>query len=360
MTPAFVRRVHPRRAVHIAVAATLCGLLGLGHPVEGSAQGVNPALDQYLQRLGIDARQRATAARGRAVAKLLPEKDNRDVTVVGLIGVNVPRDTVVARAFDIERALAAREGRYHVFGNPPSAADVSGVAFDESEYRGLRNCKPGDCDFKLPAADMTGFVQQVNWSSRGAKAQADERLRAMMLRFATEYSAHGNSAMPVYEDERGVKSGDVFATLLAQITDLYPDAAELTRYLATYPAGRPHGARDILYWSEDRLPHLRPTLTLDHVVVFKPTRADAAALVARKQIYANHYFEGALELLAIIEGGGGPGEPAAYMLTVRRFRFDNLPGGLLNIRGRVRRGLADAARDDLEQQRALMQSAASP
>jgi hypothetical protein len=48
------------------------------------------------------------------------------------------------------------------------------------------------------------------------------------------------------------------------------------------------------------------------------------------------------------------------MLTVRRFRFDNLPGGLLNIRGRVRRGLADAARDDLEQQRALMQSAASP
>jgi len=360
MTHAFVRRVHPGRAARIAVAATLCGLLGLGHPVDGSAQGANPALDQYLQRLGIDARQRATAARGRAVAKLLPEKDNRDVTVVGLIGVNVPRDTVVARAFDIERALAAREGRYHVFGNPPSTADVGGVAFDESEYRGLRNCKSGDCDFKLPAADMMGFVQQVNWSSRGAKAQADERLRAMMLRFATEYSAHGNSAMPVYEDERGVKSGDVFATLLAQITDLYPDAAELTRYLATYPAGRPHGARDVLYWSEDRLPHLRPMLTLDHVVVFKPTRAGAAALVARKQIYANHYFEGALELLAIVEGGGGPGEPAAYMLTVRRFRFDNLPGGLLNIRGRVRRGLADAARDDLEQQRALMQSAASP
>ena len=91
MTHAFVRRVHPGRAARIAVAATLCGLLGLGHPVEGRAQGVNPALDQYLKRLGIDARQRATAARGRAVAKLLPEKDNRDVTVVGLIGVKKGR-----------------------------------------------------------------------------------------------------------------------------------------------------------------------------------------------------------------------------------------------------------------------------
>jgi hypothetical protein len=82
--------------------------------------------------------------------------------------------------------------------------------------------------------------------------------------------------------------------------------------------------------------------------------------VARKQIYANHYFEGALELLAIVGGRGEDGEPTTYLLTLRRFRFDNLPGGLLNIRGRVRRGLADAARVDLERQRALMLSAASP
>jgi hypothetical protein len=338
----------------------LCGLLGLASPTAVRAQGASSSLDQFLQRMGIDARQRAIAARGRAVTKLLPAKDNRDVTVVGLIGVDVPRDTIIARAADIGRSLAARGNRFRVFGNPPSAADVRDVAFDEDEYRGLRNCKSGDCDFKLPAADMAGFVQQVDWSSRGAKAQADERLRAMMLRLATDYVAHGNAAMPVYEDQRGLKSGDAFDTMLEQITELYPDAPELKRYLTTYPAGRPDGARDFVYWSEERLPHLRPVLTLDHVVVYKPARADAAAVVARKQIYANHYFEGALELLAIVDGDGGAEEPAAYMLTLRRFRFDNLPGGLLNIRGRVRRGLADAARVDLERQRALMQSAASP
>jgi hypothetical protein len=326
-----------------------------------SAQGANPSLDELLHRMGIDGRQRATAARGRAVTRLLPAKDHRDVAVVGLIGVNLPRETVVARAFDIERSFAARGGRFHLFGNPVSAADVSNVAFDESEYRDLRGCRSGECDFKLPAADMMGFVQHVDWSSRGgAKAQADERLRAMMLRLATDYAARGTAAMPVYEDQRGLKSGDAFDTMLDQITEMYPDAPELKRYLASYPADRPDGARDFLHWSEDRLPHLRPILTLGHIVTYRPARADAAALVARKQIYASHYFEGALEILAIVDGGGGADEPATYLLTLRRFRFDNLPGGLLNIRGRVRRGLADAARVDLERQRALMQSAVSP
>jgi hypothetical protein len=42
-------------------------------------------------------------------------------------------------------------------------------------------------------------------------------------------------------------------------------------------------------------------------------------------------------------------------MTVHRFRFDALPGGLFNIRGRVRRQLVDATRADLERQRAAMQ-----
>jgi hypothetical protein len=77
--------------------------------------------------------------------------------------------------------------------------------------------------------------------------------------------------------------------------------------------------------------------------------------VARKQLYATHYFEAALELLAIVDGTGAPGEPRTYLITVRRFRFDALPGGLFNIRGRVRRQLVDATRADLERQRASMQ-----
>lgn len=338
-----------------AVATALSVFLGLGVPGRASAQGAPPTLDVYLRSIGLDASQRASAAKGRAVARLLPTKDNRDVTVFGIVGVDVSRE-VAARAVEGERFFAGSGSRSHRFENPPSPADVRDVEFDESEYRGLRNCRSGDCDFKLTAPAMQAFVGQIDWSSRSAKVQADERLRADVLALVTDYTRRGNPAMPVYEDGNGVRSADSFAALVAQTSDLYRYAPELYRYLSAYPAERPDSARDFLYWSEDRLPHLRPTLTVSHAVVYTPPGGETdASFVARKQLYATHYFEAALELLTIVDGGGGPGEPRTYLMTVRRFRFDALPGGLFNIRGRVRRQLVDATRADLDRQRAAMQ-----
>jgi len=350
-----VRSAGPRLRLAVrAVTIALSALSGLGVADSASAQRAAPTLDAYLRSIGLDASQRTAAARGRAVARLLPTKDNRDVTVFGIVGVDVSREAVLARAVSGERFFGG--GRAHRFGNPPSPADVRDLAFDESEYRGLRNCRSGDCDFKLTASAIQAFVGQVDWTSRSAKAQADERLRADVLALVTDYARRGNPAMPVYEDGHGVRSEDSFAALVAQTSDLYRYAPELYRYLSAYPAERPDGARDFMYWSEDRLPHLRPTLTVSHVVAYTPPGpATDVSFVARKQLYATHYFEAALELLAIVDGGGGPGEPRTYLMTVRRFRFDALPGGLFNIRGRVRRQLVDATRDDLERQRDAMQ-----
>ena len=55
-----------------------------------------------------------------------------------------------------------------------------------------------------------------------------------------------------------------------------------------------------------------------------------------KQIYANHYFEGALEVAAVIDREN-PGEaPGTYLVLLRRFRFDNLPTGpVVSIRSKV-------------------------
>ena len=344
-------------ATHRIILVALCGVVGLGRPADALAQDGNPALESYLNTLGIDAQQRATIARGRAVAKLLPTADSRDVTVFGMISVNATRDTVVARTFDLDRYLAARGARFHIFGNPVSPADFSEVRFDESEYRGLRKCRPTDCDFKLPASEMMGLAQQIDWSARGAKAKADSQWQAWMLRLVEDYRSRGNEAMPSYDDGQTVKAADAFSALLAQTGDLYELPPELEHYLATYPAERPDSARDFLYWSEDRLPRLRPVVTLNHAVAYTPSRAGAAAFVARKQIYASHYFEGGFELLAIVDGGVVGGEPITYLLSVRRFRFDYLPGGLFNIRGRVRRQLVDATRVDLERERSAMQPA---
>jgi hypothetical protein len=337
--------------------ALLCAVGALAYTIEASAQSANPTLDQYLDRIGIDAKERAVAARGEAVTKLLPTASNRDITVFGMIGVNVRGDTAVAHALDVERFLLGHSGALHRFSVPPSASDVREAAFAESEYRDLRKCRRDDCRFKLPVAAMQGFVDQIDWSSRDAKAQADARLRDGLLALVRDYSARGNAAMLTYDDVRGVRAGDVFTALLEQGADLYEYAPGLQRYLTDYPVALPDGARDFLYWSEDRIPRLRPTLTVNHVVGYEPPdRPGRVVFVARKQMYASHYFEGAFELLAIVNAGEQPGGPGAYILSVRRFRFDNLPGGLFNVRGRVRKQMVDQTRVDLERQRTSLEA----
>jgi hypothetical protein len=75
-------------------------------------------------------------------------------------------------------------------------------------------------------------------------------------------------------------------------------------------------------------------------------------LIAAKQIYANHYFEAAVDLTCIVEGIGRDGRPASYLLIFRRFRFDNMPGGLLNIRGKAVGALRDQMLADLRREKA--------
>lgn len=304
------------------------------------------SLEGYLRSIGLSAAQRDSIAHGRVVVRLLPGGTDRDVAVIGIIGLSGAREALRARALDVEGLLTASGKRFHLLGDPATHVDVRDAALDESEYNDLRTCRPGACDFKLPASAMESFVEQVDWSARDAKAQADALMRAGLLRLAGDYRARGNAATPAYDDVRGVRSGDVFGELLKQSPDVYEYAPELQRYLTTYPSGRPPATREFLYWSEDRVPHLRPILTLNHVVVYAPPVG--TAFVARKQIYASHYFEGAFELMALVDGGADNGTDTTYLLALRRFRFDDLPAGPANIRGRVRNQLVEATRSELE------------
>jgi hypothetical protein len=108
------------------------------------------------------------------------------------------------------------------------------------------------------------------------------------------------------------------------------------------------GAAEVLFWSEDVMPRLRPILSVTHQIVYTPPELPGVTLVAAKQIYANHYFEAAVELTCIVDRQGG-----SYVLVFRRFRFDNMPsGGLLNIRGRAVGALRDQLLADLNRQKA--------
>ena len=311
--------------------------------------------EQYLRSLGVDASSlRVATGREQVVARLINTDDPRDVAVLGIMTVRASREAVVARALGLNGIVAAQPSRVGVFGHPPAAADVAAVELDRSEYRSLRKCRPGQCSFKLSASAMQALTAGVDWSAPNAKAQADQRLRGELLRLVADYGRRGNAAMPTYDDGPGVRSAESFAAVLAQTAptlDAY--APELHRYLLTYPGGRPAAAHDFLYWWERRVPRMRPTLMVDHVVVYAPP--NETAFIVRKQLYANHYTEAALELLAVLDGDPSAAQAVTYLIAVRRFRFDYLPVGLFNVRGRVRSRLVEATREDLMRERAAIE-----
>src|SRR4029079_14299201 len=133
-----------------------------------------------------------------------------------------------------------------------------------------------------------------------------------------------------------VRASAAYPALLAQSSELFDYAPPLQKYLTSYPANRPKGARDVLYWSTGRPPKLRPTLTINHMVVYQSS--SGTTLIARKQVYATHYFEGAFELLAVASAGPDAAAAPIYLITVRRYRFDNLSGGGMDSAAHVSRG----------------------
>ena len=338
----------------------LVGGLGfLAAPGSATGQAAAPVASAgpsaYLRSLGLGSAQLRAASTGQAVALLLKTEDQRDVAVFGMVAVRASPSDIVARALDLQGVMTTPASQSGAFGDPPLPADVSGVAFDRSEYKALRTCRPADCDFKLSAEAMRAFNEAVDWSSPNARAQAHTRLRADLLDLVTDYRRRGTAAMPAYDDGPGTRSAaDAFEAMMAQSARLLTDhAPALQRYLRTYPAGRPAGTHDFLYWSEERRPRTRPTLLVHHVVVHAPP--NGIAFIARKQLYASHYFEGALELLAVVDAAVPNAAPVSYLITVRRFRFDYLPGGILNVRGRVRSQLVKLMREDLLQERAAIE-----
>jgi hypothetical protein len=216
----------------------------------------------------------------------------------------------------------------------------------------MRDCRPGDCVVKLPATDMQRIHAETNWSADDIQAQLSAYARRRLIEYVRDYRAHGDSAMAIYDDRgnRNVHASDAFAGLLAESPFVYQNVPSLGRYLSAYPRDTLAGAAEVLFWSEDVMPRLRPILSVTHQIVYSPPELPGVTLVAAKQIYANHYFEAAVDLTCIVDRELPAG---SYILVFRRFRFDNMPsGGLLNIRGRAVGALRDQLLADLRRQKA--------
>lgn len=315
-------------------------------------------LTRFLEHsIGLDAAQLAAVERGEAVVKVLEARDRRDVAVFGIITAPVTRAVWTRAVRDFPASLRTpSRTQVGIFSNPATAADVAAVTINNRDVAEMKDCKPGDCVVKLPATDMRRIREQVNWSAppRDLQAQLSAYARQRLVEYVTDYRTRGDSAMAIYDDRGNlnVHSSEAFAAQLSESPYVYQNVPSLRQYLTTYPHGSLPGAAEILFWSEDVLPRLRPILSVTHLVVYTPPELPNATLVAAKQIYANHYFEAAVDLTCVVDRSAG-----IYLLVLRRYRFDNLPGGILNIRGKAIGALRDQLAADLRRQQAASEQA---
>lgn len=316
-------------------------------------EGTPPALPKLPvfegRAIALSATQSAAFARGEPAVQVLETKDGRVAAVFGMVAIKSTRKAFVARLTNFSQSLRSPGAQgARVFATPTTPANVGTFTVSPNDVASLRKCRTGKCEFKIPASEMARVKAMLDSGGDGP-ARLAVYARRKASDFVNGYRARGNAAMPVYDDfgKGGVRASDAFAALLAASPYLSQVAPGLQQYLQQYPRNKPAGASEAIYWSLETMKGLRPTLSINHIVVLSPSDKANMTLAVTKQIYADHYFEGMLDERIIMDRPGAPRGGGAYLLVLRQYRFDNLPGGLLNIRGKARAALRDRVEAEL-------------
>jgi hypothetical protein len=293
--------------------------------------------------ISLSPEQLAALERGEPVVQMLNPKDGRVIAAFGIVAIKTTRKALEKGLTDFPQSLRAQGiENFGVFKVPATSANVGAFAINADDAASLRKCRTGKCEFKLPASEMARAKTMLDGGADGpAKLAAYARKR--VADYVTGYRTRGNAALTTYDDygKGGVHASDAFTALLSASSYLRDNAPEVQRYLQQYPHARPHDAKEIIYWSGETLKGLRPTITLNQLVVSSPSGKSGVTVAVTKQIYADHYFEGMLDERVVVDRHDASGANGVYLMMLRQYRFDNLPGGVLNIRGRAKSAMHD-------------------
>lgn len=303
-------------------------------------------LKTLMTFLGFTEDESTKAVRGEVAAKILKTREKREVAIVGVSLAEANTDCFLARFQDIEtfkRNPAVL--RIHKLARPVGIDDLERLTLDANDISSQRDCRAGDCSVKLPAGTIEQLGQEVNWSSPDHAARAQAVFRERLFDYLHTYLSEGNTALIEYQDKRRpVRLAKEFQSLL----DAKPSLRELVpafyEHLAVYPAAPLSGVEEFLYWSTEHF-GFKPVTSVTHVMIF---RQSGQAVIASKQIYANHYFDASLGLTFVLDDPDFPG--TMYLAYLNRSRIDLLSGFFGGLRRLVLRGrLLDGFKKNLQQ-----------
>ena len=232
------------------------------------------------------------------------------------------------------------------FSAPPTVGDLDGLSLERDDIEDLKNCRPGDCELQLPEESMEAARASIQWNSPAVAEQVSALAKRGIVRLLKDYEQGGDRALRTYRDKRDpLPLADQFRSLLSHI-ELFPlFLPDLNRYLLDYPNSRPEKAQDLFYWEKVNF-GLKPTIRVNHGIIYRTSGPRPVHVLAIKQLYATHYFQTALDLSFCIPDSRASGEDGFYLITVKGSR----QAGLTGVKGGLLRKVAvTRTRESLEQ-----------
>lgn len=341
-----LRVVGPSWALGAALSAFL--------PAAVLAQAEAPPRPFLRQAVQLTDAQLAAVERGEAVIKQLTTPEKAEVAAFGVVKVKGTQDDFLQKIRQIHVFRKVPEvlqiGRFSAV---PTLDDLKGLTWEPADLDALKRCKPGQCDVKVGAAGLERLQKEVDWSSKDAAAKAEAVTKALMIEYVKAYLAGGTNAMGQIVDKKQPKAlSEEFRALLKNSPYLPAYIPEFNQYLQDYPGGKLQGAEDVLYWTKDNF-GLKPVVSITHATFFRRPSPQSGTIVALKTLYASHFFNSALEMIAAVDT---PDHKGFYLMNLYRTRIDP-PTGMLSgvLMGRVKSGVEQGVSENLKTAKARIE-----
>jgi len=281
---------------------------------------------------------------GSVIARTMPGSSDSEVMVVAAVKIRATREQTVSYYSQmisyVDGTVTTAFGK---FSTPPTLADVKDLSLDSSEIAHLKSCEPGDCDLRIGGAGLEAIRSSVDWNAPDTETRVNARVRESVVAYVGAYMKAGDEVLVTYNDRsQPVSLKREWQGILAASPFFQQYAAPLRDHLAQYP-GRPlAGARDILYWVKERYTGMKPVVSVVHGVIYQDPAKPDRTLVAQKQLYASHYYDGSLAIASVTQGPDASG-PVTYLIYANRSRGDLLKGGFGGLKRKLAGDQAKAA-----------------
>ena len=289
-------------------------------PMPASPTGQPFAFLQPAIHLNADDHSRLNA--GKPVVKVLPGR-GRELAVVAAVRTRAPAERLMAW---MQRLPTMQQPRYvpvvERFSSPPQIEDLERLTLDDRDLDNIRDCQPGDCGLKLSGAEIARLQQYIDGRSTW-KRDVEAEFRRTVLTRAKDYLAAGDLGLLPYDDDSTPVSADIeAAALMDRLGLMSPRLPGVAQYLQRYPhVDHPDVVDSFLYWSRETL-GFKPITSITHLTLLRGAATGMpGALAISKQVYANHYKDGAVALMGITGS-----DATQYLVYAHRSHVDVLDG----------------------------------